>query len=126
MGIYADQMEQIFLDGYLECALWSSIDNATGEPLDENHGMDDIDPQTLEDLKREALQFFNDNIELINDTPDGYSYGHAGHDLWLTRNGHGAGFWDGDAGRSGDALTSKAEALGEIDLYIGDDGLIYK
>ena len=21
---------------------------------------------------------------------------YAGHDFWLTRNGHGAGFWDGD------------------------------
>lgn len=23
----------------------------------------------------------------------------AGHDFWLTRNGHGAGFWDGDDGK---------------------------
>lgn len=50
----------------------------------------------------------------------------SGHDLWLTRNGHGAGFWDRGypedvAGR----LTSAAEALGQIDLYVGDDGVIY-
>ena len=126
MGIYSNEMKQQFLNGYLTCALWSSTDFATGDPLEDNHDTDDIDPQTLEDLKREALQFFSDNIELINDTPEGYSYGHAGHDLWLTRNGHGAGFWDGDAGTPGDTLTTKAKALGEIDLYIGDDGLIYK
>ena len=50
----------------------------------------------------------------------------VGHDLWLTRNGHGAGFWDGDyADDVGEALTKISEAMGEIDLYVGDDGKIY-
>lgn len=32
----------------------------------------------------------------------------AGHDLWLTRNGHGAGFWDGDW-RDHDVLCNVSE-----------------
>jgi hypothetical protein len=50
----------------------------------------------------------------------------GGHDFWLTRNGHGAGFWDGDWPKeAGDRLTKACEEFGEFDLYIGDDGMIY-
>lgn len=41
--------------------------------------------------------------------------GRAGHDLWLTRNGHGAGFWDGywpeDESRR---ATDYCKRLGEV------------
>lgn len=53
------------------------------------------------------------------------------HDFWLTRNHHGAGFWDGDysesydAGSIGEKLTAIADKFGEIWAYMGDDGLIY-
>ena len=49
----------------------------------------------------------------------------AGHDFWLTRNGHGAGFWDRGLGDLGDRLSAAAKVYGECDLYPGDDGLIY-
>lgn len=51
----------------------------------------------------------------------------AGHDFWLTRNGHGAGFWDRselDKPTQG-RLTKAAHAFGNSDLYVGDDGRIY-
>ena len=48
------------------------------------------------------------------------------HDWVLTRNRHGAGFWDGGwAEPWGQRLTDLAHASGEISLYLGDDGLIY-
>ena len=50
----------------------------------------------------------------------------AGHDFWLTRNGHGAGFWDGDwKDPYADMLTKGAKCYGEFEPYLGDDGLIY-
>jgi hypothetical protein len=52
----------------------------------------------------------------------------AGHDFWLTRNHHGAGFWDRDeldADDRGKKLTDIAHAFGEKDLVLGDDGLTY-
>jgi len=50
----------------------------------------------------------------------------AGHDFWLTRNGHGAGFWDGDWQEPAGAELSKAsKAFGEINLYVSDDGKLY-
>ena len=51
----------------------------------------------------------------------------AGHDFWLTRNGHGAGFWDGDWQHTpyADMLTQLAKAYGEVETYLADDGAIY-
>ena len=47
--------------------------------------------------------------------------GQAGHDFWLTRNGHGAGFWDGDWSENyADLLSKGAEAYGKVDVF--DDG----
>ena len=48
-----------------------------------------------------------------------YDAENAGHDFWLTRNGHGAGFWDRDLPKDvGDALTRASEKYGEINLYV--------
>lgn len=38
----------------------------------------------------------------------------AGHDFYLTRNGHGAGFWDGDYEKAkGQRLTDACRPYGE-------------
>lgn len=45
---------------------------------------------------------------------------------WLAKLGdHGAGFWDRGLGQVGDDLTAQAHAAGEVDAYLGDDGLVY-
>jgi len=47
-----------------------------------------------------------------------------GYDIWFTRNGHGAGFFD----RSYDhekELEEAAKKLKEVDIYVGDDNKIY-
>lgn len=50
----------------------------------------------------------------------------AGHDFWLTRCGHGAGFLDGDWPEPhASALDEAAKAFGNVDLYVGDDGRIW-
>ena len=48
-----------------------------------------------------------------------------GCDFWLTRNGHGAGFWDRELGRFGDAITASAERFKTLDVVVGDDGQLY-
>src|SRR6056300_403211 len=40
----------------------------------------------------------------------------VGHDFWLTRNRHGAGFWDGDWADDGDTLTELAHSFGETEF----------
>jgi hypothetical protein len=58
----------------------------------------------------------------------GYDWEMLGHDLWLTRNGHGAGFWDRNELKKdglGDKLSDIARKMGEKDPYVGDDGKVY-
>ena len=118
---------QTMLDAYIECALWSTADESTpegGEPLDQNYSASDLAPETLAEMASDCERFAKVNEAFIGDAPE-YQ---VGHDLWLTRNGHGAGFWDRDADlyANQDALTEAARAMGEIYLYVGDDGLIYQ
>lgn len=107
-------------DAYLECALWSSTDD-DGRPLDDNYGPDDIADESLTEMREDVDNF----AESESDDLDTMSAGQAGHDFWLTRNRHGAGFWDRGLGAVGDRLTAAAHVYGESDLYVGDDGRLY-
>ncbi len=111
-----------FTKGYIEAALWSSTDEH-GEPLDAVHTVDDIAPATLATMIADCTDFCTANAALLAD--GGQSDDYNGHDFWLTRCGHGAGFWDRGLGEVGDKLTEAASAYGSVDLYVGDDGLIY-
>lgn len=115
-----------FTKSYLETALWSSTDD-DDTPMDSNYTVEDMAPKTLDAVIADCAKFRADNEALIDEAHEasGQTMGHFGHDFWLTRNGHGAGFWDGDYKDYGDALTAAAKAFGGIDLYVGDDGLIY-
>lgn len=112
------------LQAYTEAAVWSSAD-ADGTPLDQSDA--DLAPETLRLFKTDCARFMADHADLVDRAMDATGRGAAqlGHDLWLTRNRHGAGFWDGDWGEFGDLLTDAAHKMGECDLYVGDDGLIY-
>lgn len=113
-----------FTNAYIEAALWSSTDNSDeqgGEPLDDNYGLDDIAEETLASILDDCKAFQRDHAVDI-----GSELERAGHDFWLTRNGHGAGFWDGDwEDDIGQRLTDASDVYGSVDLYVGDDGLIY-
>lgn len=56
---------------------------------------------------------------------DGLSCAQLGHDFWLTRNNHGAGFWDRGLGELGDKLTEIAQGFKECFVEEGDDGFLY-
>ena len=113
-----------FTRSYIEAALWSSTDEADergGEPLDANYGPADFAPETLAAIKKDCEAFQRDHAEEIGGDPE-----RAGHDFWLTRCGHGCGFWDGDWREDiGQRLTEASHAYGSVDLYVGDDALIY-
>jgi hypothetical protein len=115
---------EVFLEAYIECAFWLSYDESDengGKPLDENYGPGDLAPSAREKLESDARKFFDANQELFTEEPAS-----AGHDFWLTRNGHGCGFWDGDwMSEAGSALTAASKQFGECFLYVGDDGMVY-
>ena len=50
----------------------------------------------------------------------------AGHDFHYTRNGHGVGFWESHwPEQYRELLTQGAQKYGTLEIYLGDDGLIY-
>jgi hypothetical protein len=108
---------------YATGALWSSTDHAGFGPLDENYTLDDIAPETMANMRRDCEDFATANAGTIETT--GAEAEQVGHDFWLTRNGHGAGFWDRGYGEPGEALSAAARACGGVDLYPRDDGLIH-
>lgn len=117
-----------FINGYITCALWSSNDGE--EPLDANHSDEDLAEETFEQMRKDCQRFYHDNVHLIKGEDFTAPLDHdidsrAGHDFWLTRCGHGAGFWDGDWPKYGEALTEASKAFRSVDLYVGDDGKIY-
>jgi len=122
---------ETFGQAYIGCALWAST-TENGEPLDSEHDSGDIAPETKAQMLADCADFQTANTELLSQWYEqcGESTERAGHDFWLTRNRHGAGFWDRWASgtpqaKIGQQLTDAAHAYGSYDLYIGDDGLIY-
>lgn len=104
-----------FLEGYLECAAWL----CEGDDAREAQFSADFLAQAAGD----CAAFQAQNAELLALAGDDAQ---NGHDFWLTRNHHGAGFWDrGYPDAIGNALTEAAHKAGERDLYVGDDGMVY-
>lgn len=114
---------------YMKAALWSSMSEG-GEPLDSLcYSTEDIAPSLRQEMLQTVFDFLSAcwgdawggfTIDISGIEPE-----QVGQDLWLTQNGHGAGFWDRGLGKVGDQLTDLAKPFGETNLYVGDDGLVY-
>ena len=121
-----------FTRAYIECALWSSMDESTpagGEPMDKNYSAADIADEAGERIIADCKQFQDMLSVTMTETP--LTLEQCGYNFWLSRNGHGTGFWDRifDTPEQELALmkcdaVSKAP-FGECNLYVGDDGKIY-
>lgn len=108
------------VNSYLETALWSSTDG--DEPLDNKYSQEDIYDDDVITAKSDCACFVAMAEELLDDLDEGQ----LGHDFWLTRNGHGAGFWDGDYEEElGNKLTELSKKFTEVEPYVGDDNKIY-
>jgi len=113
-------MPEEFFQGYVECALWSSTDE-NGQPLD-IYDDSDIDPASLARMRDDCEYFYNAQHDLIAES--GLSDSRAGHDFWLSRNRHGAGFFDEGVGAVFQELQAAARVYGESNLY-DVDGVVY-
>lgn len=109
-----------FAAAYVTAALWASTDD-DGDPLDSNYTAGDIHPETMRKIVADCRAFRAANAADI----EAVGVGQAGHDYFLTRNHHGAGFWDRGNGEAGERLTKASHAAGEVNFYVGDDGRIY-
>ena len=121
-----------FVDAYVAAVVWTALvtddegevwelellpygDNTTGVTWDD---LEDVthriktDPRVIQDCERFIAGNYDTLKALIEDgsCPDWASHG---HDFHLTRDHHGAGFWDRGYGEAGDLLTELAEEYGE-------------
>ena len=99
-------MFEKFLAAYTESLLWIA-------------GRDGDYPSESEELqiRADARDFWNANYRRIWRNPC-----LAGHDFALTRNRHGAGFWDGGWKEpSASVLTKNAHAYGDFELERMED-----
>jgi hypothetical protein len=109
---------------YMATGLWSSLDD-DGEPLITRFDPDGIAPASQAKMLYEVAGFVAGCLAERPDVFDGIDAGQIGHDFWLTRNRHGAGFWDRGLGERGQWLTDMARPSGECSLYVGDDGQVH-
>jgi hypothetical protein len=123
-----DEDFETFFEAYLDSAFFiTSDDDDPDMYLGDTYTVRDIDPESYSRLRADARKFYKNNLsDILTWTRQGSPFSAAGHDYWLTRNGHGAGFWDGDWDKTvGERLTKASERAGEISLYVGDDKKIY-
>lgn len=118
---------------YQACAVWAGLDHSTGEdggdslPLDENWGTEDIGDTAVLEALVECQAFIEANEALLWEAyiTQGYCAEQAGHDFFLTRNGHGTGFWDRGLDSVGDKLADAARAYGTRELWPDGDQLVW-
>lgn len=117
-----------FTRGYLECAEWlASGQEEPGEMSDdERFDCQGFHPDSITQAVADCIDFQEANAADLEayEEATGRGMSSAGHDFYLTRNRHGAGFWD----RGNDAclkrLTDAAHAYGESDCMY-EDGFLY-
>ena len=109
-----------FSQQYLETALWSSTEGDDGgAPLDDRFTPENLDAATIQRMIGDCAKFQAENAADIDGRDSD-----AGHDFWLTRNGHGAGFRDGDWPEpAATRLTTAARAFGTYDLLADGETL---
>lgn len=109
-----------FTSGYLTAALDLAIDDCCfGIAIFELP--DKIKATAWADCK----YFFDRYGKDVSNLKDGYTWKSAGVDFFLTRNGHGSGFWDMGLGQSGEELSALAREFGACDIDVGDDGGLF-
>lgn len=114
-----DAMFERFFQAYLETAIWSSSDETDdqgGEPLDKNYTVEAFTKVALKTARKDCQAFYDLHGDLMCQANADMSQ--HGHDFWLTRNRHGAGFWDRGYGAFGDELSTAAKAFGECHVLV--------
>lgn len=111
-----------FTRAYIHAAAWTQDpEPGSGEYPEPDHA--DISPAFIAQAIVDCAAFQESNR--VDLETAGANDSQHGHDLWLTRNGHGAGFWDRGYGELGARLTDAALTFGEYCGEVFADGREY-
>lgn len=115
--------------------LWSTPDVSSEDflLLDESYTVDDLSIEDVYRLEQDVSAFLEENVDDLTAAgyvPDQQGSEDVGHDYVLTRNYHGAGFWEAgppgtDADAAGERLTVAAHEKSELHVEPGDDGRLH-
>jgi hypothetical protein len=110
--------------GYLAAGLWA--DTYEDDELVDSHEFSPADVQHLNLALDRVTRF----LELAQADAQAWAIvqadpGQTGHDLWMSANGHGVGFWDRGHGDAGDRLTEMADQIGKAHLYIYEGQIFF-
>lgn len=126
-GKVSDDRIEKALRSYAYAGLWTTPNEEDGDSefLDGQYGIDDIAPDTMESMRRDVRKFYEENIDLLNQTD--MDDGRIGHNFWLNKNHHGSGFWDEEGldKAIGKKLSDASQKFKENLLVVGDDGKIH-
>ena len=134
-----------FVDAYITAMLWANTIDATYESADALGRADELTVGALTRMIEDAHAFLymdvpddlqSEAVKNVFDLVDSLPYAGvvtgavspyavAGHDFALTRNRHGAGFWDRGLGEAGDVLTDLAHSFGEATLFASADAITH-
>jgi len=121
-------LEKDPVKAYIQTALWSSSDDEDNS-LDSQYGYEDVAQESITKAKSDLKSLIQQlkQAKLYDVYMQEYDLSQLAHDFWLTRNGHGAGFWDRDYSTDdlGDKITDIVKKFRPVDAVVGDDGKIY-
>jgi hypothetical protein len=114
-----------FVEAYTLCALWASTnfdDKQERSFSDCGYSPSDLSDECREKIRKKCEDFLTTYVESrnISITWEDGDYRQAGHDFFLSSNGHGAGFFDGYWGVFGDYLQKSARTYNSDDFYVVD------
>lgn len=139
-----DDRLEAFTIGYAHAMLWANTraDDETTKTYPElwqtpSHGwqLEAFTPEARASVESDCRDFFATNLRdlaayarvdssswrfLTGRDDELNAYSCAGHDFALTRNRHGAGFWDRGMGELGERLSVAARAYGSSDGWYDD------
>lgn len=114
-----------FTRAFIECALWLADPTpSSGEYSAPEEDIAAIYPDSMREMIKDCADFQEAHAALLAEAYGqkhrngrDYDEASAGHDFFLTRVGHGAGFWDRGLGDLGDKLTEASKVFGGEGLY---------
>lgn len=115
------------VEGYMACAIWAENDEEAG--IHDGLSLQDFTPAARRHAEQECRDFCESAKHFLERAKErGFTPAQIGHDLWLTRRGHGAGFWDRDElkeGNLGQQISALCENADCVTLELGDDGRLH-
>lgn len=126
LGGYKPNTKKMVND-YLEAAIFAD----SPEDYNSRFSVKQFDKASRKSAEQDIKKFIQKGKKVLefalanSDLPGNDFWGHVAHDFWLTRQGHGAGFWDDPqyygGQKTADKLSDIATSFGEKYLDYDED-----